>query len=141
MKKEVGVSLLDNGLGKCPPIWQSSIDQHDKIQRFYINNGPHQPILSKYPTLVKNQLRLFQCLWFKNFLASWNTHLKRMQNFVYNALSLVIILRIEMMEKMHLQIRDFRHGEKSMETIVPFLVTWDLLLILYIMLVLNVVMI
>ena len=141
MEKEVDVCLLDKDSGKRLPIWQYHVDQREKIRRFYVNNGPYQPILTKYPALGNNHFRRFQSSWFKKFPSWLDSQLKRIQHFVYHAICLVIILGVKMMEKMHLQIRDFGPREKSMEGIVPFLVTWDLHLIHHIMLVLSVVMI
>ncbi|CAL8162116.1 unnamed protein product [Prunus armeniaca] len=68
---EVDISTLERDPGLRPQIWNYPINQRDEIRRAYINVGPYQPMLSKYPKSgsVTHQ-RSFQSSWFKLF-PSW----------------------------------------------------------------------
>ncbi|XP_020411638.1 uncharacterized protein LOC18793132 [Prunus persica] len=68
---EVDISTLERDPGIRPQIWNYPVNQRDEIRRAYINVGPYQPILSKYPKFgsVTHQ-RSFQSSWFKLF-PSW----------------------------------------------------------------------
>ncbi|CAL9019916.1 unnamed protein product [Prunus brigantina] len=68
---EVDNSSLERDPGLRPQIWNYPVNQRDEIRRAYINAGPYQPILSKYPKSgsVTHQ-RSFQSSWFKLF-PSW----------------------------------------------------------------------
>jgi len=35
--------------GKCVQILELSADQQDEARRFYISEGPYQPVLAEYP--------------------------------------------------------------------------------------------
>jgi hypothetical protein len=60
----------DRDPGRCLPIWELPPDKQDDARRFYISEGPYQPILDEYEfTRTGSSRRRFQSAWFTNF--SW----------------------------------------------------------------------
>jgi hypothetical protein len=50
-----------------PQIWEYLVNQQDEIPRAYINLGPYQPLMSKYPLTGEKHPRRFQSHWFKSY--------------------------------------------------------------------------
>lgn len=53
--------------GKRVQILELSADQQDEARRFYISEGPYQPVLAEYPLSELAHRRRFQSNWFKQF--------------------------------------------------------------------------
>ncbi|KAK5845612.1 hypothetical protein PVK06_001806 [Gossypium arboreum] len=64
------LSNLEREPGLRKQIYEYPVNMSDEIRRAYINVGPYQPILLKYPASnSKKHSRYFQPSWFKQF--SW----------------------------------------------------------------------
>ncbi|KAI8531196.1 hypothetical protein RHMOL_Rhmol11G0118400 [Rhododendron molle] len=62
---EVEVNSLERDLGKRKRIYDYHPNQREKIRRFYIKEGPFQPILDSYPrTEISTKSRSFVKQWF-----------------------------------------------------------------------------
>jgi hypothetical protein len=48
-------------------FWEYLVNQQDEIPRAYINLGPYQPLMSKYPLTGEKHPRRFQSHWFKSY--------------------------------------------------------------------------
>lgn len=53
--------------GKRVQILELPADQQNEARRFYISEGPYQPILTEYPLSDLAHRRRFQSSWFKQF--------------------------------------------------------------------------
>jgi hypothetical protein len=60
-------SAFERDPGKRVQIWELPPDEQDKARRFYISEGPYQPILADYPLSELSHRRRFQSSWFKQF--------------------------------------------------------------------------
>lgn len=67
---EIDVNSKERDPGKRPPIWEYPVNQRDEVRRAYLNWGPYQCPLEKYPLNGDKHLRRFQSTWFKIF-PSW----------------------------------------------------------------------
>jgi len=55
----IGIAHLIRDPSNRPQIWEYLVNQQDKIWRAYINLGPYQPLMSKYPLTGEKHPRHF----------------------------------------------------------------------------------
>jgi hypothetical protein len=64
--------------GKSVQILELTDDQQDEARRFYILEGPYQPVLAEYPLSELAHRRRFQSNWFKQFTwLEYSSHTNR----------------------------------------------------------------
>lgn len=66
-RQPIIASAFERDPGKRVQIWDLPPDEQDKARRFYISEGPYQPILADYPLSELSHRRRFQSSWFKQF--------------------------------------------------------------------------
>jgi hypothetical protein len=68
-REQIVATRFERDPGKRSQILELPPDQQDEARRFYISEGPYQPILPEYPLSELAHRRRFQSSWFKQF--SW----------------------------------------------------------------------
>ncbi|XP_058775476.1 uncharacterized protein LOC131649734 [Vicia villosa] len=68
--EEFDINCLERDPGKRLQIWEYPVNQRDEVRRAYLNWGPYQCQLEKYPLNGDKYPRRFQASWFKMF-PSW----------------------------------------------------------------------